>query len=166
MKPFDHTTIHSPDIKYYNYRLSIARIISENASGYLQARWYHLLKQNDFLIENAPHNLCKIHGDSFDSDWLDQINNPLHLRIFTFSYLYLFSYVCLSLSCTQSLAPWPYLNMFSWFFKSCFTHWMRNTFIYRLVPFEAFRLTLYSVISPYFFEFICLSLCPTSSNFS
>ena len=36
MKPFDHNTTHSPDINYYNYRLSIVIIISENAFGQKQ----------------------------------------------------------------------------------------------------------------------------------
>ena len=62
MKPFDHNTTHSPDIIYYNYRISRARrarIASKNAFDHLEATWHHLLKQNDILNENVPMYMFK-----------------------------------------------------------------------------------------------------------
>ena len=73
----------------------------------------------------------QIHDDSFNSDWLDEINNPLHVRIFTFSYLQLFYYVCLSLSCAQSLASWPYLNTAQLIFQTLL-HPLNDKFFYKL----------------------------------
>ena len=52
----------------------------EIAFGRLKARWRRLLKQNDMFVENVPcvvaaccvlHNICEIHGDDFDEDWIE-----------------------------------------------------------------------------------------------
>ena len=47
MKPFDYNITQLQDIKQYNYRVSRARIVTENAFGQLKARWRRLSKQND-----------------------------------------------------------------------------------------------------------------------
>lgn len=87
IKPFDHNVSLSEDVKRFNYCISRARILSENAFGRLKARWRRLMKQNDMLIERVPtiiaaccilNNICEIHGDSFNADWLDGINNSTY----------------------------------------------------------------------------------------
>ena len=53
----------------------------EIAFGRLKARWRRLSKQIDMDIENVPHviaaccvlhNLCEVHGDSFNEEWLEE----------------------------------------------------------------------------------------------
>ena len=79
MKPFAETSALSPQQKHYNYRLSPARIVVENAFGCLKARWRRLLKRNDMHTEHIPtvvsaccvlHNVCEAHGESFNDAWL------------------------------------------------------------------------------------------------
>ena len=69
------------DHKTYNYRLSRGRVIVEIAFGRLKARWRRLSKQIDMDISNVPnvilacctlHNICEIHNDSFNDEWLQQ----------------------------------------------------------------------------------------------
>ncbi len=89
MKPFAHNGTLTQDQQRYNYRLSHARIVVENAFGRLKARWRRLLKKNDMSIQHIPtiicaccilHNVCEIHGDSFNEEWLQQLitMNYLH----------------------------------------------------------------------------------------
>ena len=82
MKPFTHGTDLTAQQKTYNYRLCQARIVVENAYGRLKARWRRLMKRNDMSIENIPnivtaacivHNVCKIHGKSYNEAWLHDI---------------------------------------------------------------------------------------------
>jgi len=48
-----------------------------------KARWRRLIKQNDMLVENLPnivaaccvlHNICEIHGDTFNDEWMQALN--------------------------------------------------------------------------------------------
>ena len=75
MKPFPHNSIVTPAQKKFNYNLSKARIVVENAFGRLKARWRRLTKRNDMDVCNVPrivtaccilHNICEIHGDELN----------------------------------------------------------------------------------------------------
>ena len=85
MKPFTSSSQLTGEEKQFNYRLSRARIVVENAFGRLKARWRCLLKQSDMDITNITmvvtaccilHNVCEIHGDVFDNEWLEHSQNP------------------------------------------------------------------------------------------
>lgn len=84
MKPFTDTPTLSPQQKCFNYHLSKARIVVENAFGRLKARWRRLLKRNDMATENIPaviavccilHNLCEVHQEGFNEAWLQEEDN-------------------------------------------------------------------------------------------
>lgn len=79
MKPFIDSPSLTNEQKHFNYRLSRARIVVENAFGRLKARWRHLMKRNDMRMDGVPcvisaccilHNLCEIHGESFHDSWM------------------------------------------------------------------------------------------------
>lgn len=79
VKPYPHNSNLSSQQKTYNYRMSRARIVSENAFGRLKARWRRLAKQNDMEVKRVPyvvaaccilHNICEIHNEVFDDNWL------------------------------------------------------------------------------------------------
>ena len=83
MKPFPHGSL-SHDQQNYNYQLSRARIVIENAFGRLKARWRCLIKRLDVKPENVAivittccvlHNICEVHGEEFDSTWLDSFDD-------------------------------------------------------------------------------------------
>ena len=81
MKPFTDNGSLTEEEKCFNYRLSRARMVVENAFGRLKARWRRLMKKNDMHTEHIPnvisaccvlHNVCEIHGESFNDTWLQQ----------------------------------------------------------------------------------------------
>ena len=53
MKPFSQSAADTPQQRTYNYRISRARIVVENAYGRLKARWRRLLKRNDMHVNNV-----------------------------------------------------------------------------------------------------------------
>lgn len=86
MKPFPHGSVTTRQERTYNYRISRARIVVECAFGRLKGRWRRLMKKNDMDINNVPqvivaccvlHNICEIHGDSFEDGWLMEDENSL-----------------------------------------------------------------------------------------
>ena len=68
MKPIPHNTILTSSQQTFNYRLSRALIVVDNAFGRLKAKWRRLMKQNDMDISHAPKfvTCCnlQVHGDS------------------------------------------------------------------------------------------------------
>lgn len=84
MKPFPHSGQLSSKQRHFNYRLSRARIVVENAFGRLKARWRRLLKRVDMSVENIPtviaaccilHNMCEIHGETFMETWMTDVHS-------------------------------------------------------------------------------------------
>ena len=80
LKPFAFGTT-SMEQQSFNYRLSRARMVIENAYGRLKGRWRCLLKRLDVHVNNVPvvvaacctlHNICEIHGEHFDHEWLNE----------------------------------------------------------------------------------------------
>lgn len=80
MKPFPHSGVLTNRQKTFNYRLSRARIVVENAYGRLKGRWRRLLKRNDMHVNHIPHivaaacilhNMCEIHNGRFNDAWLE-----------------------------------------------------------------------------------------------
>ena len=79
MKPFSFNSDLPTQQHTYNYRISRARIVAENAFGRLKVRWRRLMKRNDMYVHNVPvvaaaacvlHNICEIHHDQFNDAWL------------------------------------------------------------------------------------------------
>ena len=86
MKPFSDNGRLTKEQHTFNYRLSKARMVVENAFGRLKGRWHCLLKRNDSNLKNVPnivaaccvlHNLCETRCQTFDEDLLqDMFHQP------------------------------------------------------------------------------------------
>ena len=83
IKPFPFSSSLNSQQKTFNYRLSRARVVVEIAFGRLKACWRRLAKQIDMDIDNVAHiiaaccvlhNLCEIHHDSFNEEWLQEVD--------------------------------------------------------------------------------------------
>ena len=81
MKPFSDNGKLSADQLMFNYCLSRARSVVENAFGRLKGRWRCLMKRNDMDLVNVInaiaactvlHNMCEINKDIFDENWLPE----------------------------------------------------------------------------------------------
>lgn len=89
MKPYTDMGALTREEKTFNYRLSRARMVTENAYGRLKGRWRILLKRNDTNLDNMPnlvlavctlHNLCETTGEEFDNHLLDGIPEAMPNR--------------------------------------------------------------------------------------
>ena len=79
IKPYPGNGLSAKERKF-NARLSRAHVVVECAFRSLKGRWRSLLKINDIKIEHVTtlvtaccilHNVCEVHQDSFDDQWLD-----------------------------------------------------------------------------------------------
>ena len=75
MKAFPNNGRLTPQQKLINYQLSRARVVVEHAYGRLKGRWRCLLKRLDIDVADCCtfHNICEVHGDSFDDSWLEGV---------------------------------------------------------------------------------------------
>lgn len=83
MKAFPDTGHLTQHQRQFNYRLSRARVVVEHSYGKLKGRWRCLMKRLDISVVDVPevvaaccvlHNICEVHGDSFNSEWAEGIN--------------------------------------------------------------------------------------------
>ena len=75
MKPYPGAGLSVKE-KKFNSRLSRARVVVGCAFGRLKGRWRSLLVL-DFMTTFVTaccilHNICEVHQDSFDDQWLDE----------------------------------------------------------------------------------------------
>lgn len=79
MKPYLENASTTPRQHHFNYRLSRARMVVENAFGRLKGRWRCLLKRIDVKVSNVPnivascvvlHNICEMYGDDCLHEWV------------------------------------------------------------------------------------------------
>ena len=84
MKAFPDNGRLSCEQKVFNYRLSRARVVVEHSYGRLKGRWRCLLKRLDIDVRDVSelvaaccvvHNICEVHGDAFDDDWLNGVDS-------------------------------------------------------------------------------------------
>ena len=84
LKPYTNAVL-TPQQRYFNYRLSRARMVTEGAYGQLKGRWRVLLRKNESSKEQVRittlacivlHNICTDRGDSL-SHKLDLTLDPV-----------------------------------------------------------------------------------------
>ena len=82
MKPYIDNGHLSDEPKCFNYQLSRARVVVENAYGRLKGRWRCLCKRIDSDVSDTPeliaaccvlHNLCETHCENFSDEWLQEV---------------------------------------------------------------------------------------------
>ena len=83
MKPIPYNTNFVPGQWSFNFHLSRANIVVENAFGRFKGRWRRVMKRNDMNIAKVPyvitaccilHNMCEVHGDSFSMTRLEEVD--------------------------------------------------------------------------------------------
>lgn len=83
MKPFGHSGLLSEEQKAFNYNLSKARRIVENAFGRLKARFRFTMKRMECDVENARlviraccilNNICEDFNDTIQHQWLTEVH--------------------------------------------------------------------------------------------
>ena len=83
MKGFPDNGNLTREKKRFNYRLSRARVVIEHTYGRLKGRWPCLLKRLDVSTDFVPglvaaccvlHNMCEMHGDDFNQEWMDGVS--------------------------------------------------------------------------------------------
>lgn len=83
MKPYVDNGHLSCAQRRFNYRLSRARVVVEDAYGRLKGRRRCLSKRNNTDVSDLPdlivaccvlHNLCEIHGEQFNEEWLQDVD--------------------------------------------------------------------------------------------
>ena len=77
VKPYSHATL-SAEQKYFNYRLSRARMVTESAFGKLKGRWRALYRKCESTTDTVKaktlacivlHNICVKRGDVTLRQW-------------------------------------------------------------------------------------------------
>ena len=90
MKPFPDNGKLSAEKSHFNYRLSRARMVVENAFGRLKGRWRCLLKQNEAVIERMNsvvatccvlHNICEMFSEEFDPELLKETEDCIQPNV-------------------------------------------------------------------------------------
>ena len=83
IKPFAFSSSLSLQQKNFNYRLLQGRVVVDIAFGRLKAQWRRLSKKIDMHIKHIPnvilsccvlHNVCEIHNDTFNEEWLQDVD--------------------------------------------------------------------------------------------